>query len=173
MTRSWSQLRVSMLLQVSACRVSEVLQSLGALTSSRNACYDLTRNMRLGVHFHMCTRTYFGTHWAEPEAREPQQLAVCLPGEYLCILAKSGPPQDLFENIAPGLSQSTGIYYIIPPMSFSILVGLALDYDIFLVSRLLEFRKMVCCHCSHSIEGIRGNLHSQTVFYCTEILSVF
>ena len=41
------------------------------------------------------------------------------------------------------IRQSTGVYYIIPPMSFSILVGLALDYDIFLMSRVVEFRKMV------------------------------
>jgi RND superfamily putative drug exporter len=36
----------------------------------------------------------------------------------------------------------TGIYWIIPIMSFSILVGLALDYDIFLMSRVVEFRHL-------------------------------
>ena len=39
----------------------------------------------------------------------------------------------------------SGVYYIIPIMSMSILIGLALDYDIFLMSRVVEFRRMVSC----------------------------
>lgn len=53
-----------------------------------------------------------------------------------------GDGQDAFAVLTPSLKTSSGIYWIIPVMSFSILVGLALDYDIFLVSRLIEFRKM-------------------------------
>ncbi len=39
----------------------------------------------------------------------------------------------------------SGVYYIIPIMSMSILIGLALDYDIFLMSRVVEFRRKVGC----------------------------
>ncbi len=53
-----------------------------------------------------------------------------------------GPSQDDFAVLNPALHSSTGIYWIIPIMSFSILVGLALDYDIFLMSRVMEFRKL-------------------------------
>ena len=52
-----------------------------------------------------------------------------------------GPGQRAFQVLTPSLSTSTGIYWIIPIMSFSILVGLALDYDIFLISRVVEYRR--------------------------------
>jgi uncharacterized membrane protein YdfJ with MMPL/SSD domain len=34
----------------------------------------------------------------------------------------------------------SGLYWLTPVMSFSILVGLGLDYDIFLYSRIYEYR---------------------------------
>jgi len=58
------------------------------------------------------------------------------------MVYQPGPAQDAFAVLTPYLLTSTGIYWIIPVMSFSILVGLALDYDVFLISRLLEFRRM-------------------------------
>lgn len=53
-----------------------------------------------------------------------------------------GPGQNAFANLTPSILNSTGIYWLIPIMSFSILIGLALDYDIFLMSRMVEFRRM-------------------------------
>ena len=37
-----------------------------------------------------------------------------------------------------------GVYYLIPIMSFSILVGLAMDYDIFLMFRVSVLLIFVC-----------------------------
>jgi len=61
---------------------------------------------------------------------------------FMVIVYQPGKGQDAFGVLTPDILTSTGIYWIIPLMSFSILVGLALDYDIFLVSRLVEFRKL-------------------------------
>lgn len=44
------------------------------------------------------------------------------------------------EGVLWGWKQTTGIYWLTPVMSFSILVGLGLDYDIFLYSRIHEYR---------------------------------
>lgn len=44
------------------------------------------------------------------------------------------------STIFPTLDISSGIFWLIPIMTFSIMVGLALDYDVFLFSRVLEFR---------------------------------
>jgi len=43
--------------------------------------------------------------------------------------------------LSPTLGDFDKIYWLIPVMSFSILVGLGLDYDIFLFSRVVEYRK--------------------------------
>jgi len=53
-----------------------------------------------------------------------------------------GPIQEGFKVLTPSLKYSSGIYWLIPVMAFSILVGLALDYDIFLMSRVVEFRML-------------------------------
>jgi uncharacterized membrane protein YdfJ with MMPL/SSD domain len=58
------------------------------------------------------------------------------------MVYQPGQPQDDFAVLTPYIKSSTGIYWIIPIMAFSILVGLAMDYDIFLISRLVEFRKL-------------------------------
>ena len=42
---------------------------------------------------------------------------------------------SIFENSSPE------VCWLVPVMAFSIMVGLALDYDVFLVSRILEFRR--------------------------------
>mmetsp|Transcript_33193 Transcript_33193/g.91489 ORF Transcript_33193/g.91489 Transcript_33193/m.91489 type:complete len:911 (-) Transcript_33193:91-2823(-) len=34
-----------------------------------------------------------------------------------------------------------GVYFLIPPMTFTIVLGLSLDYDVFLIGRIVEFRK--------------------------------
>lgn len=60
----------------------------------------------------------------------------------MVLVYQPGSGQDAFAVLTPSILDSTGIYWIIPIMSFSILVGLALDYDIFLMSRMVEFRKM-------------------------------
>jgi RND superfamily putative drug exporter len=59
----------------------------------------------------------------------------------MTMVYQPGVTQTAFAVIGPSLKHSTGVYWIIPIMSFSILVGLALDYDIFLMSRVLEFRR--------------------------------
>ena len=41
---------------------------------------------------------------------------------------------------------SAELCWLVPVMTFSILVGLSLDYDVFLVSRVLEFRREGYCH---------------------------
>jgi uncharacterized membrane protein YdfJ with MMPL/SSD domain len=46
------------------------------------------------------------------------------------------------------------ICWLVPVMSFSIIVGLALDYDIFLVSRILEFRLDGYHHQSSIVAGL-------------------
>lgn len=43
-------------------------------------------------------------------------------------------------HLFPSLKFSSGIYWLIPIMTFSIMVGLALDYDVFLFSRIVEYR---------------------------------
>ena len=40
------------------------------------------------------------------------------------------------------LSQSGGLVWMVPVMTFTIVVGLAVDYDVFLLTRVLEYRKL-------------------------------
>ena len=58
------------------------------------------------------------------------------------LVYQPGQSQRDFSVISPTILASSGIYWIIPIMSFSILVGLAMDYDIFLISRVREFREL-------------------------------
>jgi hypothetical protein len=67
-------------------------------------------------------------------------VSLCWTYGMMVIVYQPGPGQDAFAVLTPSLRSSTGIYDIIPIMSFSILVGLALDYDIFLMTRVVEFR---------------------------------
>eukprot|EP00549_Striatella_unipunctata_P026576 CAMPEP_0118705488 /NCGR_PEP_ID=MMETSP0800-20121206/19895_1 /TAXON_ID=210618 ORGANISM="Striatella unipunctata, Strain CCMP2910" /NCGR_SAMPLE_ID=MMETSP0800 /ASSEMBLY_ACC=CAM_ASM_000638 /LENGTH=372 /DNA_ID=CAMNT_0006607647 /DNA_START=180 /DNA_END=1298 /DNA_ORIENTATION=- len=46
------------------------------------------------------------------------------------------------------------VSWLTPIMSFSIIVGLALDYDVFLISRILEFRKQGYDHKSSIVAGL-------------------
>jgi uncharacterized membrane protein YdfJ with MMPL/SSD domain len=59
----------------------------------------------------------------------------------MVLVYQPGPAQDSFKVLTPSLSNSKGLYWIIPVLSFSVLVGLALDYDIFLMSRVADFRE--------------------------------
>lgn len=59
----------------------------------------------------------------------------------MVLVYQPGPAQDAFSKLTPSILASTGVYWIIPIMSFSILVGLALDYDVFLMARVVEFRR--------------------------------
>ena len=59
------------------------------------------------------------------------------------LVYQPGPGQNAFKKLTPdALAESSGIYWIIPIMAFSVLVGLALDYDIFLMTRVVEYRKL-------------------------------
>ena len=50
--------------------------------------------------------------------------------------------KGIFNWLFPVLTDVQALYWITPIMAFSILVGLGLDYDIFLLSRISEYRKM-------------------------------
>jgi uncharacterized membrane protein YdfJ with MMPL/SSD domain len=67
-------------------------------------------------------------------------LSLCWTFGLTVLVYQPGPAQNAFANITPTILASSGVYWIIPVMSFSILVGLAMDYDIFIVSRAQEFR---------------------------------
>jgi uncharacterized membrane protein YdfJ with MMPL/SSD domain len=55
------------------------------------------------------------------------------------MVYQPGPGQEAFKKLTPdALADSTGLYWIIPIMAFSVLVGLALDYDIFLMTRVVS-----------------------------------
>ena len=69
-------------------------------------------------------------------------LNIFLFNKYQVVVYQPGSGQAAFSVLSPSLTRSTGIYWIIPIMSFSILVGLALDYDIFLMTRMVEFRRL-------------------------------
>ncbi len=45
----------------------------------------------------------------------------------------------LLEGIFPALKDSDSVFYLLPIMSFPIIVGLGLDYDIFTVERIKEY----------------------------------
>ena len=63
----------------------------------------------------------------------------------MAYLYEPGPVQSALSGAQPYIATSSGVYFIVPVMSFSILVGLALDYDIFLMSRVVEFRRLGWC----------------------------
>ena len=67
-------------------------------------------------------------------------MSLCWAYGFMVVVYQRGPGQDAFMHLTPSLENSAGIYWLIPIMSFSILVGLALDYDIFLMSRMVEYR---------------------------------
>ena len=49
---------------------------------------------------------------------------------------------QLFKSFIPALQGVNAFYWLVPIMAFSILIGIGLDYDIFLLSRISEFRDM-------------------------------
>ena len=69
-------------------------------------------------------------------------MSLCWSFGLSVLVYQPGPAQTAFAQLTPTILASSGIYWIIPVMSFSILVGLAMDYDIFLVSRMREFRQL-------------------------------
>lgn len=69
-------------------------------------------------------------------------ISLCWTYGLMVLVYQPGPSQRDFAVLTPSILSSSGIYWLIPIMSFSILVGLALDYDIFLMSRVVEFRRL-------------------------------
>lgn len=67
-------------------------------------------------------------------------MSLCWSFGLSVLVYQPGPAQDFFALSTPTILASSGMYWLIPVMSFSILVGLAMDYDIFLLSRVREFR---------------------------------
>jgi uncharacterized membrane protein YdfJ with MMPL/SSD domain len=59
-----------------------------------------------------------------------------------------------WTNIRSLIAVEGDICWLVPVMSFSIIVGLALDYDVFLVSRILEFRLDGYHHQSSIVAGL-------------------
>jgi len=45
-----------------------------------------------------------------------------------------------FHFLFPVLQRISALYWLVPVMSFTIIIGLGLDYDVFLLSRISEFR---------------------------------
>jgi hypothetical protein len=67
-------------------------------------------------------------------------VSLCWTYGMMAVIYEPGLGQRAFAHLTPSLLTSSGVYWIIPIMSFSILTGLALDYDIFLISRVVEMR---------------------------------
>jgi len=59
-----------------------------------------------------------------------------------------------FDSFSSNLNGIHALYWLIPVMCFSILVGLGLDYDIFLFSRVVEYRKLGYTDQAAIIKGI-------------------
>lgn len=59
---------------------------------------------------------------------------------------------DFFR--VPGVSNTGDISWLPPIVSFSVIMGLSLDYDVFLVSRVLEFRLKGFDHKSSILSGL-------------------
>jgi len=66
------------------------------------------------------------------------------------IFFQDGPVNWIYSNSTP----VNALYWLIPVMCFSILVGLGLDYDIFLLSRIIEYRKLGYDDRSSIVKGI-------------------
>jgi len=68
----------------------------------------------------------------------------------LVLVFQEGHGSKLF-----GLSGPTGtVYPIVPILSFAIVFGLSMDYEVFLVARVLEERRCGLCERSAVIEGL-------------------
>lgn len=51
------------------------------------------------------------------------------------------------QGLLWGWKKTNAIYWLAPVMSFSVLVGLGLDYDVFLFSRIYEYRQVITFAC--------------------------
>lgn len=49
---------------------------------------------------------------------------------------------QVFKTVIPALQGVNSFFWLVPIMAFTILIGIGLDYDIFLLSRISEFRDM-------------------------------
>jgi len=68
----------------------------------------------------------------------------------LVVVFQEGHGSKLF-----GLDGPTGsVYPIVPILSFAIVFGLSMDYEVFLVARVLEERRRGLCERSAVIEGL-------------------
>lgn len=69
-------------------------------------------------------------------------LTLALPLAYTYGLAIMVFQENRFDWLGSVVADTHDIYWLDPVMAFSILVGLGLDYDIFLYSRVQEFRQL-------------------------------
>lgn len=60
----------------------------------------------------------------------------------------------IVDGIIPALQDINALYWATPVMSFSILIGLGLDYDIFLLSRVSEYRNSGYSERASIIKGL-------------------
>ena len=60
----------------------------------------------------------------------------------------------IIDGLIPALQDINALYWATPVMSFSILIGLGLDYDIFLLSRISEYRNNGYTERSSIIKGL-------------------
>jgi RND superfamily putative drug exporter len=84
-------------------------------------------------------------------------FARCLLFPLFCVVSLSSVwvfQGGNFEWASSNLKSIHSLYWLVPVMSFSILVGLGLDYDIFLVSRIYEYRLLGFTSDSAVVKGI-------------------
>ncbi|ELP92414.1 MmpL efflux pump, putative, partial [Entamoeba invadens IP1] len=48
---------------------------------------------------------------------------------------------DYFDWTADIMAESSGLFWVVPVITFPIIIGLSSDYDVFLFSRIMEFRR--------------------------------
>jgi uncharacterized membrane protein YdfJ with MMPL/SSD domain len=70
-----------------------------------------------------------------------QLITIALPISWVYGICYFVFQQGTFDSVFPVLSTVHALYWLTPVMTFSILVGLALDYDLFLFTRIFDFRK--------------------------------
>jgi len=69
-------------------------------------------------------------------------LTIALPITWIYGFSVMVFQDGYFNAFSSNLKEINALYWLIPVMCFSILVGLGLDYDIFLFSRVVEYRKL-------------------------------
>jgi uncharacterized membrane protein YdfJ with MMPL/SSD domain len=68
----------------------------------------------------------------------------------------------LLNWMIPFLSQFDSLYFFVPVFGYSLIIGLALDYDIFLFYRIVEYREQGY---TDKASVIKGTANSGFIFF--------